>query len=314
MQILSSFEEMKQIKGPAGAAIGNFDGVHLGHQALIRQCASECKQHHWSSCVLTFSPHPLQVIAPGASLQLLNTLEQKIRLLEGLGVDYLLFLPFDEQLSETSPEDFIRMYLVDLLKLKKIYVGFNFFFGKKGLGTPELLRELGEEYGYDTAVIQPVRLDDEIVSSSLIRDKYKAGDMPGARRLLGYWPQLAGKVVEGDARGRSIGFRTANLELSSGLLLPAYGVYAALAEISDETGAASVWPAVVNIGVRPTFNLDAPVVEAHLLDYQGDLYRKGLRLNLYRKMRDEKRFDAIEELGRQIARDIEEARRIFPQD
>ncbi|MDX9871360.1 MAG: bifunctional riboflavin kinase/FAD synthetase [Clostridia bacterium] len=313
MQIIKTLAEMKQIKQPAAAAIGNFDGVHLGHQALISQCVEESRQNNWSSCVLTFSPHPLQVIAPGSGLKLLNTLEQKIRLIESLGVDYLLLLPFDTALSETLPEDFIKIYLVDLLNLTKVFVGFNFFFGKKGRGTSALLQEKGLEYGFETAVIQPILLDDEVVSSSLVREMYKSGHMEGARRLLGYWPALAGKVVEGDARGRSIGFRTANLELPGDLLLPDFGVYAAIAEIEDPDNPqpVSAWPSVVNIGVRPTFHLPRPTAEAHLLDFDGDLYQMNLRLHLIRKLRAEKRFADMQELGEQIARDIQTARAVL---
>ncbi|PKM87276.1 MAG: hypothetical protein CVU87_09890 [Firmicutes bacterium HGW-Firmicutes-12] len=313
MQIVLSIDEIKKINQPIAVAIGNFDGVHLGHQALIKQCVDESKQKGWLASVLTFEPHPQRVIARGKETKLINTPEQKYRLIEALGVDYLILLKFNQELAETAPDDFIKKYLVGMMDIKKIFIGFNFFFGKKGRGTPSLLTSKGPDYGYETSVLPAIEIDNEIISSSLIREMYKSGDMKGVAKFLGYWPQLEGTVTKGDARGRTIGFRTANIELPDYLILPDFGVYAAVAEIREnETSLeAKSYPAVINIGLRPTFSVDKPIAEAHLLDFSGDVYHKNIRLNLYKKLREEKCFSSINELGQQIKKDVQLARDVI---
>lgn len=315
MQILRSIEEIKKIDRPLAVAIGNFDGVHQGHQALILQCVTESKQRNWASCVLTFEPHPQQVIAHDRNIKLLNTPGQKIRLIEALGVDYLILLPFNRELAEMTAEGFIKDYLVEIMRIKKIFIGFNFFFGRKGSGTPLLLEQLGNYYGYETAVLEPVVINDQIISSSFIRDKYSKGEIKEAAEMLGYLPQLEGIVQNGDARGRKIGFRTANIELLEHLILPAFGVYAALVEVFDnsETSSDEVYPAVVNIGIRPTFSVEKPIAEAHLLDFKGDLYHMYVRINLLKMLREERLFNTVQELSAQIARDIEAAKAVIAQ-
>lgn len=315
MQILRSIEEIKKINKPLAVAIGNFDGVHQGHQALIMQCVNESKNRNWASCVLTFEPHPQQVIAHDKNIKLLNTAGQKIRLIEALGVDYLILLPFNRELAEMTAEDFIKDYLVEIMRIKKIFIGFNFFFGRKGSGTPLLLEQLGNYYGFETAILEPVIMKDQIISSSFIRDKYGKGDIKEAAEMLGYWPQLEGTVQSGDARGRKIGFRTANIELQDHIILPAFGVYAALVEVFDNGKKSSpeVYPAVVNIGKRPTFSVEKPIAEAHLLDFTGDLYHKDVRINLLKMLREERLFNNVQELSAQIAKDIEEAKTAIAQ-
>lgn len=315
MQILKSIEEIKRINKPIAAAIGNFDGVHRGHQALIAQCVDECKKRGWASCVLTFDPHPQQVITHDNKVKLLNSQEQKNRLVEELGVDYLILLHFDKKLAEMSAKDFIEKYLVEIMKIKKIFIGFNFFFGKKGSGTPQLLELLGADYGYETTILAPVVIDNKIISSSLIRDMYNKGEMEEAAKLLGYWPRLDGIVTNGDARGRKIGFRTANIELQDHIVLPAFGVYAALVEIDDDskTYQKKAYPAVVNIGKRPTFSIERPIAEAHLLEFKGDIYNKYVQISFIKRLREERLFNNVDELAAQIAKDIKDASLILAQ-
>lgn len=313
MQIIRCFEEMCRINHHKALAIGNFDGVHRGHQALIKQCVDASRRQGLASCVLTFDPHPQHVVEGRTRLKLLNTAEQKQELIEELGVDYLLLLRFDRELADTDPHSFIKTYISGLGGVKKVLVGFNFNFGKKSQGTPQLLQEAGLEYGFEATVLPPVLLGDVIVSSTLIREKYAAGQMEEAARLLGRWPQLQGKVVSGYARGRIIGFPTANIDLPEDILLPSYGVYVAKLEIPGQANNQEkrIYPAAVNIGLKPTFSADKPSVEAHLLDFAGDLYEEKVKLTLLKQIRKEMCFPNAKQLGLQIAKDIQYTRDYF---
>lgn len=313
MQIIRCFEEMCRISQHKALAMGNFDGVHRGHQALIRQCVNAGKSQGLASCVLTFDPHPQHVVEGKNRLKLLNTAEQKHQLIEELGVDYLFLLRFDRKLADTDPLEFIKTYISGLGGVKIVLIGFNFNFGKKGQGTPQLLQKTGLESGFETMVLPPVLLDGVIVSSTLIREKYAVGQMEEAARLLGRWPQLQGKVVSGYARGRKIGFPTANIDLPEDILLPSYGVYVAKLELPGKANRKEqrIYPAAVNIGLRPTFSADKPSVEAHLLDFTGDIYEEKVKLTLLKQIRKEMRFQNAKQLGLQIAKDIQSTRDFF---
>lgn len=312
MQIITKVEDARRISVPLAIALGNFDGVHRGHQTLIRQCVEESRRQRWEPGIMTFYPHPLQVIS-GRKIKLLNTAEQKYRLLRMLDIKHLFLVSFDLDFASITPEDFVRLYLVELLKVKKVYVGFNYSFGQKGRGTPQLLEELGRKHGFAVSVTQPVIIDNEIVSSTLIREKYGAGDMEGAARLLGYRPYLEGQVVSGEKRGRTLGFPTANLEVPDDLLLPSYGVYAAYVEIcwGEDGSRAGIYPAVANIGIKPTFGAHKPAVEVHILDLAEDLYQKVIKIQLVKKIRPELRFNETGELSQQIRQDIQVARKVL---
>lgn len=314
MRIIRSFKKINQIKKPLAVALGNFDGVHLGHRRLIQKCAEESRANGWESGICTFEPHPSKIIAPGKKVMLINTPEQKYRLLGGLGIDNLILLRFDEELAATAPEDFVNKYLVSLLRVKKIYVGFNYTFGLKGKGDPRLLEQLGRVYGFEVSVTEPVYIGNDVVSSTLIRHKYAWGDIPGAARLLGYWPCLEGEVVGGDRRGRELGFPTANVAVGEDTLLPQYGVYAATVHTSRDCNPVpenNGLPAVVNIGLRPTFTSAKVTVEAHLLDFTGDLYGKNICLKILKQVRRERCFCDSAALQRQICQDIEDTRAFF---
>lgn len=289
---------------PLAAALGNFDGVHRGHQNLIKQCVSESGERGWEPCVITFEPHPSLVVNSGRNLKLINTPEQKFRLIEGLGINKIYLLQFDAAFALTSPEEFVRSYLVDMLEIRKIFVGFNYAFGHKGRGNPGLLKELGAELGFAVSVIDPVEIKGQIVSSTLIREKLKEGDIEEASDLLGYWPALEGKVITGHQRGRDLGFPTANLRIPEYILLPAYGVYAALVLWKGV-----ILQAAVNIGVKPTFGTAEPSVEVHLLDYTGDIYAQELNVQLMAMIRPEIKFNNPAELQEQIRQDIMAVRR-----
>jgi riboflavin kinase / FMN adenylyltransferase len=270
-------------------AIGTFDGVHLGHREVIRG----------ADTVLTFDPHPLSVIHPEATPKLITTFPVRRDLIAGLGVEELVVIPFDKSFSEQSAEDFVRHVLVDRLGAAAVSVGENFRFGKGARGTPEFLSGHDE---FETRVVPLVEASGETVSSSHIRGLVAAGEVDQAAEFLGGPFLFEGEVVPGDQRGRELGMPTANLVPDDAYVMPGHGVYA---------GWANGHPAAVNVGVRPTFETGrGVVVEAHLLDFDGDLYGQTLRIAFLERLRGEKRFDSVDELVAQMKRDVEDARRI----
>ena len=306
MQILNSFTEKEKQEAPLALALGNFDGVHRGHQLLLQKCREEGETNGWASAVLLWDPHPAKVLRHDGKLKFINTCSQKNKLIEALGLQYLFCLPFDQNTAALSPEDFVNRYLLDLFRVKKVFVGFNYSFGRNGAGTPELLQMLGEKWGFSVSVIAPVTIDGEIVSSSLIRQKMLEGDIPAAAKLLGYAPILEGNVVPGKQRGTGMGFPTANIDVPAEQLLPSYGVYAAYAEYKNEQ-----YPAILNIGLKPTFNGKQVTVEVHIPGLNTNLYNQFFRIKLIKKIRDEQKFSSKDELSRQITRDLAASRHIF---
>lgn len=285
-------------------ALGNFDGVHLGHAEVVRRAVEEGRRRGMRVLAATFWPHPRAVLRPGEEPPLLTTLEERRRLLMGLGVDGVEVIPFDGKLAKRSPEAFVDETLVAGLGAGVVVVGENFRFGHKAAGHVEDLRRLMRERGGD-AVAVPVRNVDgaEGISSTRIRALIAAGEVEEASRLLGRPYSLVGEIVEGDRRGATIGFPTANLLPEEGLVVPARGVYAGFA---SWRGGERV--ACTNVGVAPTFGHRESRVEAHLLDFEGDLYGEELRVSFVRRIRGEKRFSGVEDLVAQIRRDVERAR------
>jgi riboflavin kinase/FMN adenylyltransferase len=288
MKVLS-LNDVEPGSGPRSVAIGTFDGVHLGHREVIRG----------SDTVLTFDPHPLSVIHPEATPKLLNTFPVKRDLIEGLGVEELVVIPFDRGFSEQTAEDFVQDVLIRSLGAKRVSVGENFRFGKGAKGTAGFLRSHDE---FETNVTPLVEVAGETVSSTQIRGLVAAGEVKEAAEFLGGPFLFEGEVVEGDRRGRTLGMPTANLVPDDAYVHPGHGVYAALA--NDQ-------PAAVNVGVRPTFETGRGLlVEAHLIDFEGDLYGQTLRIAFVERMRGERRFDSVDELVEQMNQDVEEARAI----
>jgi riboflavin kinase / FMN adenylyltransferase len=271
-------------------AIGVFDGVHKGHQAVIDD----------ADTVLTFDPHPLTVIHPEAAPKLIMPFGVKRDVIEGLGVEELVVIPFDHEFSTIPPEDFIRSVLIEKLTARKVSVGENFRFGARAKGDPEMLAAHRE---FETRVVPLVEVDGETVSSSRIRALVAAGEVDAAMRCLGAPFMLEGEVVEGDRRGRELGFPTANVVPDDQLVVPGHGVYAAFADGR---------PAAVNVGVRPTFRTGRGLlVEAYLIDYDGDLYGRKLRIAFVRRLRGERRFPSAEELIAAMHRDVADARGVL---
>lgn len=274
---------------PRHVAIGTFDGVHLGHQAVIEG----------ADTVLTFEPHPVEIVHPEAMPKLLMPFDVKRDVIEGLGVGELVVIPFDHRFAKRSAEEFIEHVLVERLGAARVSVGENFRFGAKARGGPEMLLAHPE---FETRVLPLVEVDGETVSSTRIRALVAAGEMEAARRCLGTPFMVEGTVVKGDQRGRELGFPTANLVPDDRLAIPGHGIYAAFA---------NGVPAAVNVGVRPTFESGRGVlIESYLIDHDEDLYGKVLRVAFVRKLRGEKRFERVDDLVAQMGRDVEEARRV----
>jgi riboflavin kinase/FMN adenylyltransferase len=307
MRTIHSANELRAGGRKVCLAIGFFDGVHLGHQQIIRQTISDARQHEGLAVVLTFDRHPNVVVAPAKVPPLIYPLPRKLRAIEGLGVDNLLLLHFDREFSQQTGEDFVKRLVREIGPIQSLCVGSNFVFGHKRSGNVELLKRLGAELRFVVHGMAAVSLDGKAVSSTRIREAIARGDLDGAGQMLGRTYSLSGKVIPGDGVGRKLGFPTANLEVA-GLALPPGGVYAIHAEVEGQA-----FRAVLNIGHRPTRNQPAPVlhVEAHLLDFTGDLYGKDLEVVFVDRLRDEKKFNSMDELRDQIGRDIEEARDRF---
>ena len=269
-------------------AIGTFDGVHRGHQAVI----------DGADTVLTFEPHPLEVLHPAATPKLIMPFGVKRDVIEGLGVEELVVIPFDQDFAKVSAEEFIERVLVERLGAERVSVGENFRFGAKARGDAEMLAAHSE---FETRVVPLVEVDGETVSSTRVRALVAAGDVEGARRCLGAPFMVDGTVVSGDQRGRELGFPTANIVPDDRLVIPGHGVYAAFAD-----GV----PAAVNVGVRPTFETGRGVlIETYLIDREEDLYGRELRVAFVERLRGERRFAGVEELIAQMRIDVEDARR-----
>src|SRR4051794_14621593 len=271
-------------------AVGEFDGVHIGHREVIDA----------ADTVLTFEPHPRAVVAPDSAPPLLTSLAVKTDLVAELGVQELVVIPFDGSFAAQSPQDFIDRVLVERLGARRVSVGENFRFGHRAKGDAALL---AEQTAFETRVVEMVELDGEIVSSTHIRGLVTAGEVDVARRFLGAPFQMRGLVAHGDKRGRTLGFPTANLVPEPGLIVPGHGVYACRAELDGRS-----WTAATNVGIRPTFKTGRGLlVEAYLLDFDGDVYGRELRLDFVERMRGERRFDSAEALIEQMRLDVQDA-------
>lgn len=289
--------------------IGAYDGVHLGHRAVISQVRERATAMGASSVVVTFDRHPASVVRPESAPRLLTDPQQKLELLASTGVDATLVVPFSELQSREAPRDFVQRVLIDALKMRAVIVGEDFHFGYKRGGNVTLLREMATANDFEVSPLNLIARTDgvnEAVSSTAIRRALSGGDVRRASEMLGRAHEVRGTVVQGDKRGRTIGFPTANVAIDASLCLPADGVYAARVTIGD----GSTHPAAINIGRRPTFYEHAQhsLLEAHLLDFSGDLYGQTLRVAFVEFLRGERKFAGIDELRSQLQTDIAQAR------
>ncbi len=291
----------------AWLTIGSYDGVHLGHQQIIEQITAGAHQAGAPAVVLTFYPHPSTVLRRAHNAFYLTLPEEKAKLLGEMGVDEVITHPFSREIAETEPENFIRQLAVHL-GIRHLWVGYDFALGKDRKGDVAFLTELGVRLGFKVHVIEAYKLDGEIVSSSRVRRAVEERDITAANRLLGHYFTISGTVIPGDGRGATIGIPTANLQVAQERAVPGAGVYVCLAEVDGKT-----YPAVTNIGVRPTFE-DTPVaprIETHILDFSANIYDKQISLSFVDFLRPEQKFSGVDELVAQIRADIEKGRGIL---
>jgi riboflavin kinase / FMN adenylyltransferase len=299
MEVFRGLDEVSPAPRGRVLAVGTFDGVHLGHRRVIASALERGRADDVPVAAVTFDPHPNQVLRPDDPPRLLTSTNVKAELIAGLGVDELVIIPFTIEFSRVEADVFCRDVLAESLTARQVSVGANFRFGHAARGDVDLLRSRSE---FKTAVVSLVERGGSPVSSSRIRELVAKGDVAGARGLLGAPFQLEGVVVEGDARGRSLGTPTANVAPDEALLVPGVGIYA---------GVALEHPAAISVGVRPTFGSGGQLlVEAHVIDFEGDLYGKTLRLAFIERLRDELRFHSADELAEQMRRDVEQVRSV----
>lgn len=290
---------------PAGCviAIGVFDGVHLGHQKIIQSLVEEAKKTGLPSLLLTFHPHP-ETILSGKQINLLQTLDQRMSEVEKYGVQLAVAVPFNEEFADLSAEEFIQKVILDKFKAKKIIVGENFRFGRKREGDIKKLHQFASRYGFSLVSVPPVRKKNFVISSSLIRDHIKRGDVETAHLFLGRPYEIGGTVVKGKSRGKTLGFPTANIQTANDIAPP--GVFISKIGIGFE-----IFPSVTHVGTKPTFGEREPIIESYIIDYRNNLYGKNLRIMFLKKIRDEKKFETSAALSLQIRRDLDRAQRFF---
>lgn len=288
----------------SAVTIGVFDGVHLGHQAVLASLVA--KAGIWTSAVVTFDPHPRALITPGAAPRLITTLGRRIELIGQAGIQRIAVVPFGERIRNLSPDEFCQEVLAEGLRARLVVVGADFHFGRNRSGSVEVLRRLGDHFGFEVAVIDLLSGGSGVVSSTMTRQAIAEGRMEEASEMLGRPFDLTGLVVEGAGRGQQLGFPTANLAVPPELVFPGRGVYAAEAVLETKR-----FPAVVNVGVRPTFEGTAETVEAHVLDFEGSLYGSQLGLEFVSRIRDEMKFANATALAEQIERDTKRARKLL---
>lgn len=304
MRVFHRLEDVSSQVNATSVAIGNFDGCHLGHERLLRGLVSTARSLDAVASVLTFFPHPVEVLTPNKKLERLTTASEKLQLLESHGVEITLVESFTMDLAALSPEAFFERYIKRGLKAKSLHVGSNFRFGKDRAGDVDRLRALCQANGVRLELAVPVEMDGQRVSSSRVRESVRMGDVATAGRLLGRPYSLTGTVARGDGRGKTLGFPTANLRLSPEKLLPKHGVYVTRAVWQHQE-----FGSVTNVGVRPTFggNSTAPCVETHLINFEAKLYDETIELKFLDRLRDERAFADASALRVQIAEDVKQA-------
>ncbi len=301
--------DIQEIQGPfanACVTIGNFDGVHLGHQRLFEVVEQQAYHSHGTSVAITFDPHPLQILKPGG-IKLISTIEQKIELIEMSGIDVLVIIPFSREFASTTADQFVDEILLERIGVKKLFVGYDYAFGKGRAGNIDCLKGKGLEKGFSVTVIEAHYENDTLVSSTKIRELVAQGRMVDTSTLLGRYYQLRGEVQRGKQRGgKEIGFPTANLHIEEEDLVPKRGVYVCQV-ICDEI----CYGGVINIGYNPTFGEEKLVAEVHIFDFNKDIYGIPIKVNLLKYIRGEVKFSGVPELSEQIAKDVVKAKEVI---
>ncbi len=305
MEIIRHLEDRALAIPKPVLTMGNFDGIHLGHQALLQRTVEEAKVQGGHSVVLTFEPHPLAVLAPERAPRLLLTHKDKMRLLQAFGVDVVIIQEFNADFADVEARDFVRGFLVDHLHVHKVWVGRDLRFGKRRKGRVEDLIRWGAEGGFEVGIVEPIRQGDTRISSSRIRELIERGHVSEAGRFLGRYHFVSGRVAPGHRRGRQLGFPTANIAPRTEVI-PLNGIYATLFEIRER-----LWKSVTNIGVNPTFGAGPRTIESYIFDFQENLYGEPVRLFFVERIRDEKRFASADLLVEQMKQDVLSAQAIL---
>jgi riboflavin kinase / FMN adenylyltransferase len=292
----------------ACVTIGNFDGVHLGHQLLFKEVVDRAHRLQGTSVAITFEPHPLKVVCPHRGIKLISTFEQKVELIGMANIDVLVVLPFNSELAATPAEAFVDEVLINKIGVHELVVGYDYAMGRNRQGNIDFLREQGEKKNFSVQVVEPFFVDSMLVSSTKIRELVAEGRMRAVRKLLGRYYQLRGEVKQGKQRGGPvIGFPTANLHISEEDLCPKHGVY-----VTHVVYNGRCYGGVLNIGHNPTFGGEQHIsAETHIFDFNQDIYGKPIKINLLRHLRGERKFSSVSELAAQIAKDIERAKKIL---
>ncbi|VAX29212.1 FMN adenylyltransferase / Riboflavin kinase [hydrothermal vent metagenome] len=301
----------KNITGPIPypvVAIGNFDGVHIGHQIIFRKTADMVRERSGTAIVFTFEPHPLKIIAPERVPPLLTSFRQKMELIEECGIDQVVCADFTRQFADQQPRDFAKDILVGLIGVREIVVGFDYAFGRGREGTIPYLKKMGEEFDFNVHVVEPVKLNDHLVSSSHVRELIEDGNVRAARNFLGRNYSILGPVVHGHHTGQAIGFPTANLDTAK-VQIPGTGVYAVRILYAGKT-----YQGAVNIGYNPTFNRDRLSVEVHIFDFHENIYGQEVEVIFVDRIRSEMTFQSADDLVVQIKKDIETARALLKEN
>jgi riboflavin kinase/FMN adenylyltransferase len=305
MKIFRHIEDQGLSMSGTVATMGNFDGIHLGHQTLVRHTVEESKRLGYPSTVLTFEPHPLKVLAPERAPLLILSYEDKMALLQSLGVDIVVAQRFDRQFASIAADEFVCRFLVDRLKIKKLWVGRDLRFGQGRKGGTESLLRLAPGAGFEVGVLDPILLDGIRISSSRIRRLIEEGRVDEVRPMLGRYHFVSGRVVTGHRRGQTLGFPTANIA-SQTEVVPLNGIYATLIQLKNKQ-----WQSVSSVGVNPTFGDGPRTVESFILDFDGDLYGELVKLSFMKRIRDEKKFVMVKDLVAQMHEDVSRAKAMF---
>lgn len=308
MIVIKSFEDLKEVYSEerVQVTIGNFDGVHAGHREFLARIAQDCKKTKAKFVVITFIPHPVQILKAQTGF-LINTYNERRELLAECGVDYLLEVDFTRDFSTLSPEEFLKKYIFTFAGIEKVYLGHDFAFGANKSGDYKLAKALCEKESVQLILQDEFKSNNQSVSSSIARNEIKLGEMEKVRLLLGRSYFLTGHVVKGMGRGKQIGFPTANMDYDKSLILPAGGVY-----ITQTTVHGMTYNSLTNIGVNPTFNMGLAInIETHLLDFNRDIYGETMRVSFLKKIRDEKKFSSVNDLIAQIEADVKTAKDFF---
>ena len=302
MKVFRSLDDIQNIKETV-VALGNFDGIHVGHQELIRRAVKSARITGMKSAVFTFNNHPKNVVAGKRVIKNIMYYDEKVEMMKKMGIDYLFSIDFDYNISHTSPEDFVTEILMNKLKMKEAFCGFNYRFGYQAKGTTDLLMKMGRRKGFSLHVIDPIKVKGQVVSSTLIRQLIAEGKVDECRLMLGRNYTIGGEVVRGNMIGRTIGFPTSNILIDESMVTPSNGVYITLCDYNFNQ-----YEGVTNVGIKPTIGDNKRVIETHIFDFDKDIYGREIKVEFIKKIRDEMKFPSVDELAEQIQRDCQTAR------